>query len=345
MRKCIKNIKRYVAVAMVLGIGASMLTACGNESGELEKNDKGLVEITFCLDWTPNTNHTGIYVADALGYYEEAGIDITIVQPPEDGAVQCAASGQAQFAISAQDTLAAAYDMENPLEVTTVAAILQHNTSCIISRAGEGMNTPKGLEGKQYSTWNSPIELAMIEHIMKQDGGDFSKVTLIPNVITDEPAALAAKQTDAIWVFYGWGGINADVEKVEVDCLFFKDISSELDYYTPVILANNDFLEKNADIAKKFMEATAKGYEYAVTNPENAAKMLIEGDDTGSLKSNEELVYKSQEYISKQYIDDAKSFGVIDEERWNSFYKWLYDNELTTKDLTGVGFSNDYLPQ
>ena len=345
MRKYIKNIKRFIAVTMIVIMSACMLTACGNDGEELSKNEDGLVEITFCLDWTPNTNHTGLYVADALGYYKEAGIDITIVQPPEDGAVQSCASGQAQFAINAQDTIAAAYDMEVPLEVTAVAAILQHNTSGIISRAGEGMNTPKGLEGKKYSTWDSPIELAMIEYVMKNDGGDFSKVTLIPNVITDEPAALAAKQTDAVWVFYGWSGINAEIKDVECDYWYFKDISSELDYYTPIILANNEFLEKNPDVAKKFMEATVKGYEYAAKNPEEAAKMLIEGDETGSLKANEELVYKSQEYISKQYIDDAKSFGVIDEERWNSFYTWLYENKLTTRDLTGVGFTNEYLPE
>ncbi len=347
--KITKKLKRYLASFMVPIMVSVMitgvLTACGNDGGELSKNDEGLVEITFCLDWTPNTNHTGLYVAEALGYYKEAGLDVTFVQPPENGAVQCAASGQAQFAIDAQDTLAAALDMDKPLDVTAVAAILQHNTSCIISRAGDGIKYPKGLEGKKYSTWDSPIELAMIEYVMKQDGGDFSKVTLIPNVITDEPAALSAKQTDAVWVFYGWSGINAELKNVELDCWYFKDISSELDYYTPVIVANNEFLQKNKEIANKFMEATVKGYEYAVENPKEAAKMLIDGDETGSLKANEELVYKSQEYVSKQYIADGKVFGVIDEGRWNSFYKWLYDNELTSKDLTGVGFTNDYLPK
>ncbi len=342
MRDYLKNIKRYLVLVIAL-LTTSMFVACGNNGGELEKNEDGLYEITFCLDWTPNTNHTGLYVADALGYYKDAGIDITIVQPPENGAVQCLASGQAQFAIDAQDTMAAVLDMENPLEITAVAAVLQHNTSCIIARADEGMQSPKGLEGKQYSTWDSPIELAMIEYVMKQDGGDFSKVKLIPNVITDEPAALLAKQTDAVWVFYGWSGINAELKNVDIDCWYFSDISSELDYYTPVILANNEFLEKNPEVAKKFMEATIKGYEYAATNPKDAAKMLIEGDNTGSLKANEELVYKSQEYISKLYIDDAKGFGIIDEDRWNSFYKWLYENKLTTKDLTGIGFTNDYV--
>ena len=77
---------------------------------------------------------------------------------------------------------------------------------------------------------------------------------------------------------------------------------------------------------------------------QKAADILIEGDDTGSLKGSEDLVYKSQEWLSKQYVADADNWGVIDETRWNNFYTWLAQNKLTTKDLTGKGFSNEYLP-
>ena len=302
-------------------------------------------KITFCLDWTPNTNHTGLYAAEALGYYDEAGLDVEFVQPPESSAVLMCAAGQAQFAIDAQDTLAASFDLDEPLEVTTVAGILQHNTSGIMSRAGDGISSPKGLEGKTYSTWESPIELAMIRYCMEQEDADFDKVTLIPNDITDEPAALAAHQTDAIWIFYGWGGINADIEGVDVDYWNFSDISTELDYYTPVIIANNAFLKEDPEAAKAFMEATAKGYEYAAENPAEAADMLIAGDTTGSLAGSEELVKASQEWISKQYIADADAWGVIDPARWDGFYKWLADHSLTSHDLTGIGYTNDYLPQ
>ena len=303
-----------------------------------------LTKITFCLDWTPNTNHTGIYAAQALGYFEEEGLDVEIVQPPENGAVLMCAAGQAQFAIDAQDTMAAALDQEEPLGITAVAAMIQHNTSGILSRAGDGINSPKGLEGKVYSTWESPIELKMIEYVMEQDGGDFSKVTLIPNDITDEPAALAAHQTDAVWVFYGWSGINAQVEGVDCDYWSFGDISPELDYYTPVILANDSFLEESPDVAKAFLRAAGRGYAYAAEHPKEAADMLIEGDSTGSLSGSEDLIYASQEWLSGRYIDDADRWGVIDEDRWNSFYGWLSENGLTQHDLTGKGFSNEFLP-
>ena len=333
--------KRNTIFAAVITVSLAISAAAPVCADETEA--KELTKITFCLDWTPNTNHTGIYAAQALGYFEEAGLDVSIVQPPENGAVLMCAAGQAEFAVDAQDTMAASLDLDEPLGVTAVAAMIQHNTSGILSRAGDGITSPKGLAGKTYSTWESPIEMAMIKYCMEQEGASFDDLTLIPNDITDEPAALAAHQTDAVWVFYGWSGVNSEVEGVDCDYWNFSDIAPELDYYTPVLLANNEFLEKNPETAKAFLDAARRGYEYAVENPKEAADMLIEGDSTGSLKGSEDLVYASQEWLSSKYIDDAEQWGVIDPERWDAFYGWLYENELTSHDLRTTGYTNDYL--
>ena len=327
-----------LTAALIAGTLAPAVAVPAEEANEL-------TPVTLCLDWTPNTNHTGLYAALALGYYEDAGLDVQFVQPPENGAVLMCAAGQADFAIDAQDTMAASLDLDEPLDVTAVAAILQHNTSGILSRAGDGITSAKGLEGKIYSTWESPIELAMIRYCMEKEGGDFDKVKLIPNNLYDEPAALAAHQTDAVWVFYGWSGINADLEEVPCDYWSFRDQAEELDYYTPVILANNAFLAESPETAKAFLEASAKGYAYAAEHPQEAADLLIEGDTTGSLDDARDLVYASQEWLSKEYIADADEWGVFDADRWNAFYGWLYANGLTTHDLTGTGFTNEYLPQ
>ena len=327
-----------LTAALIAGTLAPAVAVPAEEANEL-------TPVTLCLDWTPNTNHTGLYAALALGYYEDAGLDVQFVQPPENGAVLMCAAGQADFAIDAQDTMAASLDLDEPLDVTAVAAILQHNTSGILSRAGDGITSAKGLEGKIYSTWESPIELAMIRYCMEKEGGDFDKVRLIPNNLYDEPAALAAHQTDAVWVFYGWSGINADLEEVPCDYWAFRDQAEELDYYTPVILANNAFLAESPETAKAFLEASAKGYAYAAEHPQEAADLLIEGDTTGSLDDARDLVYASQEWLSKEYISDADEWGVFDADRWNAFYGWLYANGLTSHDLTGTGFTNEYLPQ
>ena len=166
----------------------------------------------------------------------------------------------------AADTMAASWHPDEPLGITAVAAVIQHNTSGILSRAGDGIDTPAGLTGKTYSTWDSPIELAMLENVVNSDGGDFDQVTLIPNDITDEPAALAAHQTDAIWVFQGWGGVNGEVEGVDCDYFAFSDINPVFDYYTP-LLSPATIISAKIRIRRKHLRSNCKGYEFAAENP------------------------------------------------------------------------------
>lgn len=336
-----------LSVIMLFAFAGCSVTNNNNDE-ESSSDDAGesssLTKITFALDWTPNTNHTGLYVAKELGYFEDAGLDVEIVYVAESSSTTLCATGKAQFAIEAQDTMAAALASDSPLDIIAVAAILQHNTSGIISRKGEGIDSPKGLAGKTYSTWDSPVELAMLKSVVETDGGNFDDVTLVPNTITDEPGALNANQTDAIWVFYGWSCINADVQNFEYDFFYFKDIDFVFDYYTPVIIGNNEYMEKNPGTTKAFLSAVKKGYEYAAQNPEESAQILIDSDNTGSLKGSDELVKQSQKWISTQYIADAESWGVIDADRWNAFYNWLNENNLVEKELPeGTGFTNEYL--
>ena len=334
-----RYIKRLGAALLALLLALSLAGCGGGDAGEL-------TEVTLCLDWTPNTNFTGLYAAQAQGWFEEAGLKLSIVQPPEDGATAICAAGQVEFAITAQDSVASAFALETPLEVTAVAALLQHNTSGIISRAGEGMDRPAGLAGHTYSTWNIPTELAMMEQVVTADGGDFSQVTLIPNNIVDEAGALREKQTDAIWIFYGWGGVSAKLAGLDFDYFYFKDIDPVFDYYTPIIIANNTFLEEHPETAKAFLAAAARGYEYAIEHPEEAAQMLIDGDDTGSLAGSEALVKESQAWITDQYKAEESRWGYIDPARWNAFYNWLGENNLLERPIPeNTGFSNDYLPQ
>lgn len=315
-----------------------------DETTEANKSTSSATEITFCLDWTPNTNHTGLFVALQNGYYDDAGLKVKIVQPPENGAVQCCAAGQAQFTIDAQDTFVPVINSEIGEKVTTVAAILQHNTSGIISAKGQGMDRPKGLEGNKYLSWDTPIDKAMVKYCVEKDGGDFSKVEIIPNTVTAEAEDVQMNKDHAIWVFYGWGVIGGNVKNIDTDFFYFKDIEPSFDYYTPTIVANTDFLKNNPETAKAFLEATKKGYEYAAEHPDESAMILIDSDTTGALDGQEELVKQSQKYISEQYISDAPYWGYIDSSRWNSFYKWLYDNKLIESPMAdNAGFTMDYL--
>ena len=335
--------KRFTAFLLTLMIVCSF-AACGNQPAggdDAQDDKKELKEITFVLDWTPNTNHTGLYIAQEKGYFEEAGLKVSIVQPPEDGAVVLTASGKAQFGISFQDSMAAAISGDSPLPVTAVAAVINHNTSGIISRKGEGMDRPKGMEGHTYATWNGAIELGTIQQVVEADGGDYSKIELIPSTVTDEVSALKTNSVDSIWIFYAWAGVKTELEQLETDYFAFADIDPVFDYYTPVIIANDRFLAEEPETAKAFLAAVSKGYEDAIANPEEAAAILCKA----APELDPELVLASQKYLADQYQADAPQWGYMDAARWNSFYQWVNEKGLTEHEVPlDTAFTNDYLP-
>ena len=236
--------RKFIA-ALVAFILVFSMAGCGDTVSKTEADT-----ITIVLDWTPNTNHTGIFVAQSKGYFEEAGLNVEIVQPPEDSAVPLVASGKAQFGVSFQDSLAPAFIGDAAMPVTAVAAVIQHNTSGIISRAGEGIDTPKGLEGNKYATWDLDVEKETIRDVMKADGGNFDLVELIPSTVTDEVSALKSGSVDAIWIFYGWAGVACETAGLDTDYFEFADIDPVFDYYTPVIIGNNTWLDENPETAK-----------------------------------------------------------------------------------------------
>ncbi|WP_455037427.1 ABC transporter substrate-binding protein [Leptotrichia massiliensis] len=322
-----KKISKILILCLIL----VLVVSCGKS----KSNQK----IKIVLDWVPNTNHTGLYVAKDLGYFKEEGLDVEIVQPPEGSTTALIGAGGAEFGISFQDTLAKSFAKESPVPVTAVAAILQHNTSGIISLKEKGIYSPKKLEGKKYATWEDNIEQAILKKLVTDDKGDFSKVKLIPYTITDVVTGLKT-DVDAVWVYYAWDGIATERAGLQTNFLKIRDYGEELDYYSPVIIANNDFLKKNPEIAKKVLKAIKKGYKYAMKNPEESAKILVK--NSPELDIN--LVTASQKWISKEYQSDVKEWGIIDGNRWNRFYEWLYKNKAVEREIPkDFGYSNEYL--
>ena len=342
-------LKKLICLATLFAFTLT-LTSCGNNAenttdkntektaGESSGEDSSN-SITFVLDWTPNTNHTGIYVALDKGYFTDAGLDVSVVQPPDNGATDMVASGGAQFGIDFQDTLAAAFGTENPLPVTAVAAVLQHNTSGLVSLAKKGIDSPGKLEDHSYATWDSPIEQAILKNVVEGDGGDFSKVNLISTYVEDIVAGLNS-DIDCVWIYEGWDGVKLELENYDVNYLPFSEMNPIFDYYSPVIIANNDYLESNPEQAKAFLAAVKKGYEYAAENVEEATDILL----AAAPELDETLVYESQGFLSKEYISDSASWGIIDPKRWNDFYSFLNENGLVEQEIPeNAGFSMDYL--
>lgn len=301
---------------------------------------KGKESVTLILDWTPNTNHTGLYVAKELGYFEKEGApDLSIVEPPEESTTMLVATGKAELGVSFQDTIAQGLCGEYPIPVTAVAAILQHNTSGIISLKKKGITKPLDLCGHTYASWNTPIDIATVKHLVKKEGGDFSKVEILPISVSSAVEALQTN-TDSICIYYGWDGVACCLFGLETNFIAFKDVDPVFDFYTPIIIANNTYLEKNKEEVKKILRAIKRGYEYAASNPSEAAGILLKHCP----ELDKDLVEVSQKYLSAKYIEDAKEWGKFDKKRWSAYYEWLNENNLLKEKIeVNIGYTNEYL--
>ena len=215
----------------------SLLSGCGTKKDENTEND--LEKVTVILDWTPNTNHTGLYVAKQKGYYEELGLDVEIVQPSEGSSLQLLAAGKGDFAISYQEDLTYARTSDNPLPVKAIAAIIQHNTSGFPSPKEKGIETVKDFENKVYGGWGSPSEEAILKTVMEKNVADFSKLKMV-DVGTEDFFIATKNNLDFEWTFEAWTNIEAKLRGFDINYIPVRELDEALDYYTPIIATTEE---------------------------------------------------------------------------------------------------------
>lgn len=292
-----------------------------------------LKEVDLVLDFVPNTNHTGIFVAIENGYLKKEGIKLNVLSAPEDSTSDLVISGKAPFGIYFQESMGAKLSHNAP--ITAVAAIIEHNTSGILS-----LKDLNDLTLIKYGSWNDPVELSMIKHIFKKQG--LNDYTFVPNTDSNSISSLKNDLFNACWVYYAWDGVLAKENLKDIKFTYLKDIDNVFDYYSPIIIANNEYLKNNKQQAKAVIKAIKQGYIYAMTNPEQAADILIKY--APNLKNKRNFIISSQKYLSTRYAQNPQKWGEIDAKRWNDFYEWLNQNQITKNPIPlNVGFSNEYL--
>lgn len=290
-----------------------------------------LKEVDLVLDFVPNTNHTGIFVA--IEYLKKEGIKLNVLTAFEDSTSDLVISGKAPFGIYFQESMGAKLSHNAP--ITAIAAIIEHNTSGILS-----LKDLNDLTLIKYGSWNDPVELSMIKYIFKKQG--LNDYTFVPNTDSNSISSLKNDLFNACWVYYAWGGVLAKENLKDIKFTYLKDIDNVFDYYSPIIIANNEYLKNNKQQAKAVIKAIKQGYIYAMTNPEQAADILIKY--APNLKNKRNFIISSQKYLSTRYAQNPQKWGEIDAKRWNDFYEWLNQNQITKNPIPlNVGFSNEYL--
>lgn len=326
--------KRLSLIVALLMFIVLMTTACGSPTA------KELIPVKLMLDWVPNTNHTGIFVAQAKGYFKEAGLAVDIIQPGEVYPEAAVASGAADFGISFQESVTLARAEKVP--IVSIAAVLQHNTSGFASAADLNVTSPAGFEGLRYGSFSSPFEDPTLKVLMESAGGDFSKLQIVNIGDTDPLALIAEKQIDMAWIFFGWEGIEAQQQGIKLNVVMMKDYFDTIpDYYTPVVITNEKTITNKPEVVKAFLKALSRGYDFAIQNPDEAADILLNAVP----ELDSKLVKASQEWLSPYYQAEAPKWGEQKESVWQNYSDWMVKyGILSTPISASDAFTNKFLP-
>lgn len=297
------------------------------------------VKVRIALDWTPNTNHTGIFVARALGFFADEGLVVDVLEPTETASIPLVASGRSEFGVSMQEYVTMARAQEVP--VVSIATLFRHNTSGFAAPRDRGIAGPNDFENLRYAGWGSDLESVMIRRVMEEVGADCDTVTMINIGMLDFTTAVRRDLADFYWIFYGWQGIHAALQGIEFDFFPLPELAEVLDYYTPVIITRERLIEDRPNIVRRFLRALARGYVYATLHPAEAAEILL--DHAPELDA--ELVHESQMWIAEQTADDVVRWGRQEEAVWVRFADWSLANGLIERAIDPLAaFTNDFLP-
>ena len=305
--------------------------------------------VRLALDWTPNTNHTGFFVARQRGWYEQQGVELDVLPYTGTTPEALIAAGQAECGISFHDALTFAVAAGVP--AVSVMAILQHTGQEIAVLASSDIERPRDLDGRTYAGFGYPNEVPTLQAVIEADGGtgEFDVVTLD----TAAYEALYAGRADFAIIFTAQEGVEARLRDIELRAFAFTDYGFP-DFYQVVLACDRDFLERDPDLARRFVEATARGFAFAAAEPDEAAAILVE-ENPGVFDANPELPAESQRFLADggYLVDEGGRVGHQTLERWRGYSSFLYEQGLLV-DAAGQPlaeppdyaslFTNDFLP-
>ena len=303
--------------------------------------------IRVALDWTPNTNHTGLYVAQQEGWFRDAGLDVQFLPYNSTSPDTLVSSGAADFGISFQDTFT--FSKAAGADITSVMAVLQHWASQIAVKADRAdITSPKDLDGKTYGGFGGPGEEPKMQAVIRDAGGrgDFTTVVLG----TSAYEALYAGQVDFTEPFVTWEAIEAQLRGQPLKTFDYTDYGFP-DAYSILLIGNGTWLQAHPEQARAFVQAVQRGYQFAAEDPARGAE-LLEKANPGAF-TEPELVSRSQQMFSERYLrDESGAVGTQTLDKWSGFSGFLYDTgtlvgpdgkPLTARPDFATWFTDEYL--
>jgi len=289
-------------------------------------------KITLALDWTPNINHIGFFVAKDKGFYEALGLEVELRDPSSDQyqitPAKQVENGQVDFALCPTESIISYQTKNKPFDLIAIAALLQDDLSAIVVREDSGIESPRDLDGKVYSSYKARYEDAIVREMIKNDGGRGDLSISYPNKLGIWATVLDG-EADATWIFLNWEGV--EVEQSDQALRYFKLRDYQIPYsYSPVIAASLTKVEERLDAYRLFLQATKKGFLYTQKYLEESVQILRKYVP----ESDQHIDLARALEVTAPYFGTAEDWGQLDPSVVSTFLDWLYDRDLERNKLS-----------
>ena len=302
-----------------------------------------MIKLKLALDWTPNVNHIGFFIANELGFYKEQGIDLEILNPKDDNYSMTPGKKLeldfADFAIAPFETVISLNNKVNQVQAMAIYAIMQKDLSSIVTLKSSNITSPKLLDGKTYASYKARYEDHIVKEMIKNDEGKGDLNIIYPEKLGIWNTLLTGN-ADATWIFDNWEGIEASGKNIELNNFTLGEF--DIPYgYSPVVLTKMENLIKQKGLYSKFIKATKKGFLYPKNNLIESTEILsryVTEYDLNNIDLEKALLFSIPNF------GDFSSAGFMNQDRVSGFIQWLVDKGLENETILNQSlFTNELL--
>ena len=283
-------------------------------------------KIKLALDWTPNINHIGFFVAKEKGFYEENDVKVEFLTPDLDDYIITPAKkvemNISDFGLCPTESLISFRTKKNPFILKGLMTIFQEDVSAIATVESNNILRPKHLDGRSYASYKARYEDKIVKKMIINDGGIGNLKIFYPKRLGIWNTLIENKY-DSTWIFINWEGVEASKKNIDLELYKMSDFGIPYSY-SPILFSSSDYINNNSNTVKKFIESSRKGYTYCYENMDEAVSILnkfVPITDKGI-----DLIECLK--ISIDHFGPRENFGKIDLKKIDIFLKWLKDNNI-----------------
>lgn len=333
--------KRFALVPVAFFV-ALAVAACGTKSEDVNPVREPL---SVAMDWYPNPDHAGFLVAQDQGYFDDAGLDVSLDSPTDPSLpIKLVAAGKADLALSYEPEVLLA--REQGLDVVSVATVVGQPLTSMIWLKKSKIKRVKDLKGKTISTAGISYQDAYLKTILARAGLSEDAVKKVGVGQGLLPSIISGRAQATLGPFW-------NIEGVELKEQGLKPTINPVDklgvptYSEMVLVAKGSRIEDDPDPIRLFITALARGTRFAVAHPNQATQSVLKANDALKPKTTAAQIKATLPLLDQDRPNGSPAvpFGHQDTASWQAFINWMVEQGVLANQQRAVdALTNALLP-